>query len=82
MLIKLSTLSCLEIRTQDEVSVRVNNSSIEIVEEFNYLGTNLTNQNSIQEEIKSRWKLGNACYYSVQIFFFQFVIQKFKNKDI
>jgi len=31
-----------------------------------YLGTTLTNQNSIQEEIKSRLKLGNACYYSVQ----------------
>ena len=26
----------------------------------------LTNQNSIQGEIKSRLKLGNACYYSVQ----------------
>jgi len=26
----------------------------------------LTNQNSIQEEIKSRLKLGNACNYSVQ----------------
>jgi len=24
------------------------------------------NQNSIQEEIKSRQKLGNACYHSVQ----------------
>src|SRR5215813_302754 len=34
--------------------------------EFKYLGTTLTNQNSIQEEIKSRLKLGNACYYSVQ----------------
>jgi len=30
------------------------------------LGTKLTNQNSIQEEIKSRLKSGNACYYSVQ----------------
>jgi len=30
------------------------------------LGTTLTNQNSIQEEIKSRLKSGNACYYSVQ----------------
>ena len=30
------------------------------------LCTPLTNQNSIQEEIKSRLKLGNACYYSVQ----------------
>jgi hypothetical protein len=41
-------------------------SSSERVEEFKYLGTTLTNQNSIQEEIKSRLKLGNAFYYSVQ----------------
>ena len=40
--------------------------SIERVEEFKYLGTTLTNQNSIQEEIKCRLKLRNACYYSVQ----------------
>ena len=31
-----------------------------------YLGTTLTNQNSIQEEIKSRLKSGNACDHSVQ----------------
>ena len=36
------------------------------MEQFKYLGTTLTNQNSIQEEIKSRLKSGNACYYSVQ----------------
>ena len=30
------------------------------------MGTNLTNQNFIQEEIKSRLKPGNACYHSVQ----------------
>ena len=35
------------------------------MEEFKYLGT-LTNQNSIQEEIKSRLRSGNACYHSVQ----------------
>ena len=46
--------------------VKIDNSSIERVEEFKYLGTTLTDQNSIQEEIKSRLKLGNACYYSVQ----------------
>jgi hypothetical protein len=39
---------------------------IERVDEFTYLGTTLTNQNSIQEEIKSRFNSGNACYYSVQ----------------
>jgi hypothetical protein len=36
------------------------------VKEFKYLGTTLTNQNSIQEKIKSRLKLGHACYHSVQ----------------
>jgi len=52
---------------------------MERVEEFKYLGTTLTNKNSIQEEIKSRLKLGNACYYSVQN---QFAIQKVKDQDI
>ena len=47
-------------------SVKTDNSSIERVKELKYLGTTLTDQNSIQEEIKSRLKLGNACYYSVQ----------------
>ena len=47
-------------------SRKTDNSSFERVEEFRYLGTTLTNQNSIQEEIKSRWKSGNACYHSVQ----------------
>jgi hypothetical protein len=47
-------------------SMKMDNSLIERVEEFKYLGTTLTNQNSIQEEIKSRLKLGNAYYYSVQ----------------
>jgi len=40
--------------------------SIERVEEFRCVGTTLTVQNSIQEEIKSRLKLGNAFYHSVQ----------------
>ena len=47
-------------------SVRMDNSTFERVEEFKYLGTTLTNQNAIQEEIKSRSRAGNACYYSVQ----------------
>ena len=47
-------------------SMKNDNSSIERVEEFKYLGTTLTNQISIQEDVKNRLKLRNACYYSVQ----------------
>ena len=47
-------------------SVRIYNSTFERVEEFKYLGTTLTNQNSIVEEIKSRLRSGSACYHSVQ----------------
>jgi hypothetical protein len=47
-------------------SMKIDNSSIERVKEFKYLGTTLTDQNFIQVDIKSRLKLGNSCYYSVQ----------------
>jgi len=40
--------------------VRIDNSTFERVEEFKYLGTTLTNQNCIAEEIKSRLRSGNA----------------------
>jgi hypothetical protein len=46
--------------------MKIDNKSFENVEEFKYLGTTLTYQNSIQEEFKSRLKSGNACYHSVQ----------------
>ena len=45
-------------------SVRMDNSTFERVEEFKYLETTLTNQNAIQEEIKSILRSENACYYS------------------
>jgi len=47
-------------------SVRIDNSTFERVEEFKYLGTTSTNQNSIPEEIKSRLRSGNAYYHKVQ----------------
>jgi len=49
-------------------SLRVDNSTCERMEEFKYLGTTVTNQNSIAEEIKSRLRSGSACYHSVQTF--------------
>ena len=45
--------------------MRIDNSTFERVEGFKYLGTTLTNQNSIAEEIKSSLRSGNACYHSV-----------------
>ena len=47
-------------------SIKTDNSSFERVEQFKYLGTTLTYQNSIKEEINSRLKSGNVCYSSVQ----------------
>ena len=46
--------------------MRIDNNTFERVEEFKYLGTTLTNQNSILEKIKCRLRSGNACYHSVQ----------------
>ena len=46
--------------------MRIDNSTSERVEEFKYLGTTLTNRNSIPEEIKSRLRSANACYHSVK----------------
>jgi len=46
--------------------LRIDNSTFDRVEDFKYLGTTLTNQNCIAEEIKSRLKSGNASYHSVQ----------------
>jgi RNA:NAD 2'-phosphotransferase (TPT1/KptA family) len=46
--------------------IKIGNRSFENVSQFRYLGTTITNQNLIQEEIKRRLNSGNACYHSVQ----------------
>jgi hypothetical protein len=47
-------------------NIRIANESFENVPKFKYLGTTLTKQNDIRDEIKSGLNSGNACYYSVQ----------------
>jgi hypothetical protein len=41
-------------------SIKIDNSPLERMEEFKYLRSSLTNQNSIQEEIKGRLKSGQV----------------------
>jgi hypothetical protein len=47
-------------------NIRIANESFEKLAQFKYLGTTLTNQNDIRDEIKSRLNSENASYYSFQ----------------
>jgi len=56
--------------------IKIDNSSIERMDQLKYLGTTLTNRNSIQEEIKSTLKSWSACYLSVQNILFSSLLSK------
>jgi hypothetical protein len=46
--------------------IKLANRRFENVAEFRYLGTTITNQNLIQEEIKKKLNSGNACWHLIQ----------------
>jgi hypothetical protein len=62
---KYMIMSCHPNSGQNQ-NIRIANELFEKVAKFKYLGTTLTNQNDIHDEIKSKLNLGNACHYSVQ----------------
>jgi len=59
--------------------MKTDNSSFERVEEFKYWGTTITNQNSIQEEIKQTEVRECLLSFGAESFVFQFAIQKYKD---
>jgi hypothetical protein len=50
----------------ETANIQIGDKFLETVDQFKYLGTTLTNKNSIREEIKSRSKSWNASCHSVQ----------------
>jgi hypothetical protein len=53
-------------KAEQKHGIKIASRSFESVAKFKYLGKTLTDQNCMQEEIKSRLNSGNACYHSVQ----------------
>ena len=64
--IKIKRLATSDQNAGQNHNIKMGNKSFETVEQFKYLGTILTYQNSSHEDIRSRLKWGNACYHSVQ----------------
>jgi hypothetical protein len=62
---KYMLMSCSQ-KTGQKYSIKIANRSFEDVAKFKYLGTTLTDQNHMQEQINSRLNLGNACYHLIQ----------------
>jgi hypothetical protein len=69
--IKVNTVNQVYVMSHCQIKgqnyyINAANESFENVAKFKYFGVMVTNLNSLQEEIKSRLNLGNACYHAVQ----------------
>jgi len=66
-----------EQNARQDHNLKIANEYFDRVAQFKYLGTTLTSQNSIHEEIKNRSKSENALLsFGAESFIFQFAIQK------
>jgi ribosomal protein S2 len=59
-------LLSLHQNARESDDIQIANRCFENVVQFRYLGTTITNQNPIQEEIKRRLNSDNVCYHSIQ----------------
>jgi hypothetical protein len=62
--------------SEQNQNIRIANESFENVATFKYLGTTLTYQNDIRDEMKNRLNSRNAYYHSVQNLLFSVSYQK------
>jgi predicted RNA-binding protein with EMAP domain len=60
-------------------NMKIDNNALERVQQFEYLGKFLKNQNSILKEINNRLQSRNACYHSVQNLLSSSKLSKNKN---
>ena len=61
-------------------NIKTANKSFEIIERFGYLGTTLTNQNSINEEQIE--VMDRLLSFGTESFVFQFALRKYTDQDI
>jgi hypothetical protein len=63
---KLKVWSYVVNRIQEKINLKMGSKSFESVAKFRYLGTALTNQNYVRDEINNRSKTENYCYRVIQ----------------
>jgi hypothetical protein len=66
---KIKYMSMSHKKAGQKCSIKIENRSFEAMAKLKYFGT-LTDQNCMDEQIKSRLNLGNACCHSVQSLLF------------